>query len=163
MAAARPKALRRLLSPLGFDMTVASDRVGAASAIKMCRSVVLKGLESLLVESFTSARAYGVEDRVLASLKETFPTLDWEVLGSYLFSRSALHGARRAEEMREVAVTVREAGLEPWMASATAERQDWMAAQKARLGLGEVAKDANWREYADRLLQGPVRRNFRST
>jgi 3-hydroxyisobutyrate dehydrogenase-like beta-hydroxyacid dehydrogenase len=145
-------ALRDLLAPLGFAMEVAADRIGVASAIKMCRSVMIKGLEALVTESFTAARAYGVEAQVLASLRETFPTLDWEQLGSYLVSRSALHGKRRAEEMREVAVTVREAGLEPWMATATAERQDWMGRQKGTLGLDRLGKDANWREYADRLL-----------
>jgi 3-hydroxyisobutyrate dehydrogenase-like beta-hydroxyacid dehydrogenase len=133
-------------------MEVAADRIGVASAIKMCRSVMIKGLEALVTESFTAARAYGVEAQVLASLRETFPTLDWEQLGSYLVSRSALHGKRRAEEMREVAVTVREAGLDPWMATATAERQDWLGRQKGALGLDRLGKDANWREYADRLL-----------
>jgi len=145
-------ALKALLEPLGFAMEIAADRVGVASAIKMCRSVMIKGLESLLVESLTSARAYGVEDRVLASLHETFPELDWEKVASYMVSRTALHGKRRAEEMREVAVTVREVGLEPWMASATAERQDWMAREKEPAGLAQVPKDANWREYADRLI-----------
>jgi 3-hydroxyisobutyrate dehydrogenase-like beta-hydroxyacid dehydrogenase len=152
LGGARAAELRDLLVPLGFAMEIASPEVGVASAIKMCRSVMIKGLEALVTESFTAARAYGVEDRVLASLHETFPTLDWEALGSYLMSRSALHGKRRAEEMREVAVTVREAGLEPWMASATAERQDWMGRQKAPLGLDMLGRDANWREYADRLL-----------
>ena len=137
---------------LGFDMQVADPRVGVASATKMCRSVMIKGLESLLVESLASARHYGVEDRVLASLRETFPGLDWEKVASYMIMRTALHGKRRAEEMREVAVTVREAGLEPWMASATAERQDWMARQKDACRFGQVAKDANWREYADRIV-----------
>jgi len=145
-------AFRELMTPLGFDMQVADERVGVASATKMCRSVMIKGLESLLVESLTAARAYGVEDRVLASLHETFPELDWEKVASYMVMRTALHGKRRAEEMREVAVTVRDAGLDPWMASATAERQDFMARSKSPAGLGEVAKDANWREYADRLL-----------
>ncbi len=145
-------AFRELMTPLGFDMQVADERVGIASATKMCRSVMIKGLESLLVESLTSARHYGVEDRVLASLHETFPELDWEKIASYMVMRTALHGKRRAEEMREVAVTVREAGLDPWMASATAERQDFMARQKDAAGLSRVAKDANWREYADRLI-----------
>ncbi len=154
LGGAHAAELRDLLAPLGFAMEVASNDVGIASAIKMCRSVMIKGLEALVTESFTAARAYGVEDRVLASLHETFPTLDWETLGSYLISRSALHGKRRAEEMREVAVTVREAGLEPWMASATAERQDWMGRQKGPLGLDKLGKDANWREYADKLLAG---------
>jgi 3-hydroxyisobutyrate dehydrogenase-like beta-hydroxyacid dehydrogenase len=153
LGGARAGELRELLVPLGFVMEVAASEVGVASAIKMCRSVMIKGLEALVTESFTAARAYGVEDRVLASLHETFPTLDWEELGSYLMSRSALHGKRRAEEMREVAVTLREAGLEPWMASATAERQDWMGRLKGPLGLDRLGKDANWREYADRLLR----------
>jgi len=39
----------------------------------MCRSVMIKGLEAMVIESFTTARAYGVEDAVLASLKETYP------------------------------------------------------------------------------------------
>jgi 3-hydroxyisobutyrate dehydrogenase-like beta-hydroxyacid dehydrogenase len=158
LGGAHAAELRDLLVPLGFAMEIASDEIGVASAIKMCRSVMIKGLEALVTESFTAARAYGVEDRVLASLRETFPTLDWEALGSYLMSRSALHGKRRAEEMREVAVTVREAGLEPWMASATAERQDWMGRQKAPLGLDRLGKDANWREYADRLLAARAQR-----
>jgi 3-hydroxyisobutyrate dehydrogenase-like beta-hydroxyacid dehydrogenase len=153
LGGAHAQALRALLAPLGFDMEVVAERVGVASAIKMCRSVMIKGLEAIVVESFTTARRYGVEDYVLASLRETFPTLDWESQGSYLFSRVALHGKRRAEEMREVAVTVKEAGLDPHMAAASAERQDWVAGLKAAAGLGEVAKDANWREYADRLLQ----------
>jgi 3-hydroxyisobutyrate dehydrogenase-like beta-hydroxyacid dehydrogenase len=144
--------LRDLLAPLGFAMEIAANEVGVASAIKMCRSVMIKGMEAIVTESFTAARAYGVEDRVIASLHETFPTLDWEQLGSYFMSRSALHGKRRAEEMREVAVTLREAGIEPWLPTATAERQDWMGRQKVALGLDSLAKDANWRAYADRLL-----------
>ena len=146
-------AFRAVMAPLGFDMQIVDERIGVASATKMCRSVMIKGLESLLVESLVSARHYGVEDRVLASLSETFPELDWEKVASYMIMRTALHGKRRAEEMREVAVTVREAGLEPLMASAIAERQDHMAKQKDAAGLAQVGKDANWREYADRLLR----------
>jgi 3-hydroxyisobutyrate dehydrogenase-like beta-hydroxyacid dehydrogenase len=146
-------ALKPALDALGFATEIAADEVGVASAIKMCRSVMIKGMEAIVIESFTTARKYGVEDRVLASLQETFPALDWEQQGSYFFSRVAQHGKRRAEEMREAAVTVREAGLEPHMASATAERQDWVAALKGAAALGEVAKNANWREYADRLLK----------
>jgi len=141
------------LKGFGMNATVAAEEIGTASAIKMCRSIMIKGLEAIVVESFTTARRYGVEDHVLASLHETFPTLDWEQQGAYLFSRVAQHGKRRAEEMREVAVTVREAGLEPHMAAATAERQDWVAGLKSAAGLGDFAKDATWREYAARLLR----------
>ncbi len=92
-------------------------RLGVASATKMCRSVMIKGLEAMVIESFTAARAYGVEDAVLASLKETFPGIDWEKQGAYFFQRVIEHGRRRSEEVREVAETVREIGLTPWSAS----------------------------------------------
>jgi len=141
--------LASLLAPLGFSVEVASAEIGYASAIKMCRSVVIKGMEAIFVESLISARRYGVEQHVLASLQETFPTIDWEQQASYFFSRVAQHGKRRAEEMREVAVTVREAGLDPHMAAATAERQDWMAKLAARGAFAGVGAEAGWREYAD--------------
>ena len=93
------------LATLGFSAKVASGELGVASAIKMCRSVIIKGMEALAIESFVAARRYGVEDQVLASLAETFPGLDWETNGSYFFSRVVQHGKRRAEEMREAAAT----------------------------------------------------------
>ena len=67
------------------------------------------------------------------------------------------HGRRRSEELREVVVTVRDAGLTPWSASATAERQAWVAdlADAGVLGTKgtpEFARSADWRVEADRLL-----------
>jgi 3-hydroxyisobutyrate dehydrogenase-like beta-hydroxyacid dehydrogenase len=149
--------LRPHLLALGFDAKLASDKIGVASATKMCRSVMIKGLEAMVIESFTAARAYGVEDAVLSSLKETFPGIDWEQQGAYFFQRVIEHGRRRSEEVREVAQTVREVGLTPWSASGTAERQAWMADLAdqglfgARGGAG-FARNADWRCEADRIL-----------
>ncbi len=80
-------------------------------------------------ECFLTARRYGVEDRIVASLGETFQPLDWEKLAGYLIERVVQHGRRRAAEMREAAETVARAGLDPMMTSATAARQDWVADQ----------------------------------
>jgi 3-hydroxyisobutyrate dehydrogenase-like beta-hydroxyacid dehydrogenase len=112
----------------GFSgVEVFSETIGQASAAKMCRSVIIKGLETLLTESLVAARHYGVENTVIESLHNLLPGHDWRKLALYMISRSLLHGTRRAEEMREVAVTVAEAGLHPWMSSASAERQQWAA------------------------------------
>jgi 3-hydroxyisobutyrate dehydrogenase-like beta-hydroxyacid dehydrogenase len=119
--------------PLGFAGEVFSDRVGPASATKMCRSVIIKGVEALLSESLLSARHYGVEKLVLSSLSDLLPVGDWEKLARYMISRALEHGTRRAEEMREAAATVKEAGIVPLMSLATAERQDFTAAHKAAL------------------------------
>jgi 3-hydroxyisobutyrate dehydrogenase-like beta-hydroxyacid dehydrogenase len=142
-----------LLAALGFRVEPASEELGVASAIKMCRSVIVKGMEAIVIESFLTARRYGVERQVLASLAETFPGLDWEKSGDYFFQRVVAHGKRRAEEMREAAVTVREAGLEPFMASAIADRQAWMAALTAAGVFAETPRDTAWREFADRIAK----------
>jgi Domain of unknown function (DUF1932) len=89
---------------------------------------------------------------VLPTLVETFPSIDWDQQGAYFFSRVVQHGQRRAEEMREAANTVREAGFEPFMATAIADKQQWVADQ-ARAGVfAGVGKDARWQDYADALL-----------
>ena len=149
--------LAPLLVALGFDAKVASEELGVASAVKMCRSVMIKGLEAMVIESFTTARAYGVEDAVLASLAETFPGINWEKQGAYFFQRVIEHGRRRSEEVREVAETVREAGLTPWSAQGTAERQAWVADLADQGLFGQrggqgFARSPDWRIEADRIL-----------
>ena len=150
-------ALLPRLKELGFAPRVASEELGVASATKMCRSVMIKGLEAMVIESFTTARHYGVEDAVIASLRETFPAIDWEKQAAYFFQRVIEHGRRRSEEVREVAQTVREAGLEPFSASGTADRQAWVADLAdaglfGRRGEPAFARSADWRTEADRIL-----------
>ena len=149
--------LAAMLGRWGMDATAVSDRIGVASAIKMCRSVMIKGLEALVIESYATARAYGVEEHVLPTLAETFPSIDWQRQGAYFFSRVVQHGQRRAEEMREAANTVREAGFAPFMAAATADKQQWVADQSAARLFDGLAKDAPWQAYADQLLAGRKR------
>jgi len=154
------RELAPLLVELGFNASVASDELGIASAVKMCRSVMIKGLEATVIECFTTARAYGVEDAVLASLAETYPGIDWEKQGAYFFQRVIEHGRRRSEEVREVAETVREIGLTPWQAEGTAERQAWIADLAddglfGPRGSKEFARSPDWRTEADRILARP--------
>lgn len=151
------ESLAEPLRRLGFAPTAVPGDIGRVSATKMCRSVMIKGLEAMLIESLTAARRYGVEDDVIASLQETFPDIDWERQASYMFNRVIAHGRRRAEEMRESARTVREAGLQPWSAAGTAERQAWMAdlTDSGLFGRREddgFAASSDWRTEADRIL-----------
>ena len=120
----------------------------------------------MVVEAFTTARRYGVEDAVIASLYETFPGLDWEKQGAYMFQRAIEHGRRRSEEVREVAQTVREGGLQPLSASGTAERQAWVAdlgdaGVFGVRGTPGFARSPDWRTEADRILAtlGPRQRS----
>jgi 3-hydroxyisobutyrate dehydrogenase-like beta-hydroxyacid dehydrogenase len=139
----------KLLRSLGFVADTVSADLGVASAIKLCRSVIIKGLESLVVESFTAARRLGVERQVLASLAETYPQFDWEKQGDYLFSRVIQHGRRRAEEMRASAEMIDATGVGGIMAGAAAQRQAAMAAQRHAGAFPDPAQLRPWRERAD--------------
>ncbi len=152
LGGAQAAALAAVLTDWEMDAKAVSDRLGVASAIKMSRSVMIKGLEALVIESYATARAYGVEDHVLPTMQETFPSIDWSEQGAYFFSRVVQHGKRRAEEMREAANTVQEAGFEPLMTAAIAAKQQWVADQAAAGRFKAVPKGAPWQAYADALL-----------
>jgi 3-hydroxyisobutyrate dehydrogenase-like beta-hydroxyacid dehydrogenase len=149
----RAAELAPALQALGMNATFLSEEIGVASAVKMCRSVVIKGLEALAVESMLAARRFGAEQEVLASLQGTFPQMGWQdKLPDYLISRVAEHGRRRAAEMREVAHTLQDVGVEPTMARATAARQDALIDAMAAHGVAYPHGDAfSWRWLADAL------------
>ena len=148
----KAQALTEILLQWGMDAKTVSKELGIASAIKMSRSVMIKGLESLIVEAYTTARFYGVEDYVLPTLLETFPQIVWSAEGAYMFSRVVQHGRRRSEEMRESARTVQETGVTPLMASAIAEKQAWVAQLASKGVFKSITKTSSWQDYADCLL-----------
>ena len=149
----RAAELAPALQALGMNATFLACEIGVASAVKMCRSVVIKGLEALAVESMLAARRFGAEQEVLASLQGTFPQMGWQdKLPDYLLSRVAEHGRRRAAEMREVAHTLEDVGVEPIMAQATAVRQDALCDAMAAHGIAYPHGEAfSWRWLADEL------------
>ena len=109
----------------GLDMrtSVAGPEIGAAAAIKMVRSVMIKGIEALCLECFLAASRAGVEEQIVASLSKSYPGIDWPKVVAYNLERMASHGARRAAEMEEVADTLRELRVEPLMTAGTIQRQ----------------------------------------
>ncbi len=124
-----------------------SAELGPASAAKMCRSIIVKGIEALIMEALLPARRFGVESEVLASLQDLLPGVDWTSQAHYMIARSLQHGTRRAEEMIEVAATVRAAGLEPLMSEACARRQSWAPQFTAAL------KEAALTDMLDTILE----------
>jgi 3-hydroxyisobutyrate dehydrogenase-like beta-hydroxyacid dehydrogenase len=130
-----------MLTPFGMNLEVISTQIGAAAATKMCRSIVVKGLEALLFECVLAAVPYGADERVFATLAETYPGIEWDKLASYKVGRIIEHGERRARELEEVAATLRAIGVEPIMAEAITKRQDWGAALNLLPAFGGKAPD----------------------
>ncbi len=140
------------MTPFGMKMEFTSLKVGEAAATKMCRSIIVKGMEALLTECVLGASRYGAEERVFRSLSETFPGLDWAHMATYMVGRVVVHGERRAREMEEVAETLRSMGVEPMMAEATVRRMDW----SAQLGLKELfhgEAPATHKEFAEAVAE----------
>lgn len=131
-----------LLKSCGMDVAEVGTDVGAAAAIKMVRSVMVKGLAALTQECFLAARRAGVEERIIASLTQSYPTIDWAKFADYNMERMATHGLRRAAEMRDVCETLEELGVEPALTRGTAEREQRTgeARLKERFG-GKVPED----------------------
>jgi 3-hydroxyisobutyrate dehydrogenase-like beta-hydroxyacid dehydrogenase len=123
LAGPHAQAIAPALTALGMRVSVAGAETGAAAAIKMVRSVMIKGIEALTLECFLAASRAGVVDEVAASMKNNYPGLDWAKIVPYNLERMANHGERRAAEMEEVADTLRELGVEPLMTQATVKRQ----------------------------------------
>jgi 3-hydroxyisobutyrate dehydrogenase-like beta-hydroxyacid dehydrogenase len=121
-----PKAAEALgmLRALGFtNLRLVEGEVGRASAIKMIRSVMVKGLEALTTECVLAARRAGVYDEVIASLNASWPGTDWGEKADYNLDRMMVHGLRRAAEMEEVVKTLEALGTGASITRATVERQ----------------------------------------
>jgi 3-hydroxyisobutyrate dehydrogenase-like beta-hydroxyacid dehydrogenase len=143
------------LAPFGISAQIISREVGAAAATKMFRSIIVKGMEALITECVLGAAHYNADERVFASLAETFPGINWKELADYMVGRVVVHGERRAREMEEVAATLREIDIEPIMAEAIVRRMDWsVEAGLKQMFHGEAPK--NYRDVVDAVSKKTV-------
>lgn len=111
------------LNLFGFQIKPISREIGHASATKLCRSIIIKGLEALMVDCARASEHFDVKQNVFASLGETFPSIDWHALSEDMKERVATHGKRRSEEMREAGEMLADAGLDAELALAVANAQ----------------------------------------
>ncbi len=119
----RAREISEQLNALGFNMDPVAEEIGRASAMKLCRSIVIKGLEALMVDCAAACKAAGVEDQVFGSLDASYPSINWRKLAEDMGERVATHGVRRSAEMFEAAAMLQEIGVNPGLATAVAEAQ----------------------------------------
>jgi 3-hydroxyisobutyrate dehydrogenase len=125
------------MAPFGMKLDVLDGAaIGSAAAVKMCRSIIVKGLEALMCECVLAAGMFESDRYVFESLNESFPGMDWKKLADYMVGRVVVHGERRAREMEEVAETLRAIDIDPIMAEATVRRQQWAADLRLRERFG---------------------------
>lgn len=129
---------KQVFDILDMKATVVEGEIGHSSSIKMVRSIMMKGLEALSAECFLSARKLGIDETVMASLEKTYPDFGWHTRAGYMLERMQNHGIRRAAEMREVALTVEQLGLNNGMTKAAV---DWQQA------IGDMKIDLETEEF----------------
>ena len=137
------------LAALDMSAAIHDGPVGSSSAIKMIRSIMMKGLEALVCECVLAGRKAGVIETVLDSLDDTYPGFDWKKRSAYMLERVMTHGVRRAAEMREVTLTVDLLGLDGAMSRASVGWQQTIGELGLRSGADEAA---DYRILADRIL-----------
>lgn len=120
---AAPDALEALTTVGFVDARVIGGSVGDASAVKMIRSVIVKGIEALTAEAMHAAANARVADEVLASLDASERPMPWQIRADYNLDRIMVHGGRRAAEMEEAARTLQSLGVEPLLTRATVTLQ----------------------------------------
>lgn len=133
------EAAAERLNKLGMNITPVATEYGRASAIKLCRSIMIKGIEALIGDCARASRHWGVEREVYGSLGQTFPSIAWPALADDMAERIATHGIRRAAEMREAAQMLDEMGLEPGLARAVADAHERGARQAGGRGRAKQA------------------------
>ncbi|MEM9683991.1 MAG: DUF1932 domain-containing protein [Pseudomonadota bacterium] len=139
-----------LVEPLGFDVAFVREEIGQASATKMVRSIMMKGMEALYLECMQAASHFGIEQQILDSVDASIAGRNWTENCDRVMPRTVIHASRRADEMAQVAATLREIDMDPQMAEATERTLRWCAT----LGLKEVYKDGpakKYREVLDRI------------
>jgi 3-hydroxyisobutyrate dehydrogenase-like beta-hydroxyacid dehydrogenase len=143
------EAAAPVLADLDMSAKIHEGPVGAASAVKMIRSIMMKGLEGLVCECVLAGQKAGVIETVLDSLDDTYPGFDWRKRAAYMLERVMTHGVRRAAEMHEAALTVDLLGLKSEMSRASVGWEQTVG----ELGLRSTASEAaDYRILADRIL-----------
>lgn len=139
---AGPK-LKELMDPYGMSLTLVEGEIGTAALMKMLRSVVLKGIEALMLEMFMAAQTYGLDETMMANVAATFNRGDFEAYSDMLMSTHGLHAARRCDEAEMIRDTIKETGVEPFVTDGIYN----FFKHSAKLGMPEYFKGVKPADY----------------
>jgi 3-hydroxyisobutyrate dehydrogenase-like beta-hydroxyacid dehydrogenase len=144
---------REMVEPFEMRVTVVGERPGRAAAIKMFRSIFMKGIEALVIETLMACETWDVADTVMGTVTKSLDKQPfYPDYTDFLVTTDAIHAERRAHEMDMVIQTMQDVGIEPRMTRATAEMIHWTAG----LGLKEHFKGEvppNWKVVVDEIFR----------
>jgi len=118
------------MQPYDMDLTWVGAKAGQASAIKMFRSIFMKGFLALLMEMLPATHKYQVDSVVLESLAKTMEKNDFLETVRLQMAKGVISSDRMSHEMSAVIDTLTEMGLPAVMATATREKLQWCSRLK---------------------------------
>ena len=121
------KAFCDSFSEYGMNLTDLKCPAGGSSAIKMFRSVFMKGLPQLMIEAMAPAAKFGALDALMDSLNETMYGKTMEQMANIFIARTMVHTKRRAAEMKDVISTLEIMGLDASMSKSTEAKLEQLA------------------------------------
>jgi 3-hydroxyisobutyrate dehydrogenase-like beta-hydroxyacid dehydrogenase len=130
------RQFEQMLRPYGMNITFINERAGSSSTIKMLRSIFVKGLTSLLLETLSASRKAGVEREIMASISKTIGEQPFETLVNLLLTRTSVAAERRVAEMDDVISTLQEMGLDSTASRATQAKLQALADLDIRTRFG---------------------------
>lgn len=135
MLASGPGAARfhELVTPYGMNIQVIEGGAGAASAMKLIRSVFMKGITGLLFESMEAAQRYGIRSALEADIARWIDERPFAQVINRFLGSTAVHAERRLHEMTDVLALLRDLKSSTRMTRAT---RDWFR-EISRMGLHE--------------------------
>ncbi|MGD1066073.1 MAG: DUF1932 domain-containing protein [Vulcanimicrobiaceae bacterium] len=152
------QTFRDVFVPWGMRIEAVSPTLGDGSGIKIVRSIVMKGMEALLVECALCSARHGIQDLVFDSIAETMDARPYRESIEFLLRTDVIHAERRAEEAAMSAEACEEVGLEPFMTRRTSEMLQRVADMRLKEHFGGVVPN-DYRvavEAVDRRLRGEV-------
>lgn len=120
-------ALHELMTPYGMKITCASEKAGDASAIKLIRSIFMKGLAGLMLEMLEASEHYQVSDQVVKSIGNSLDGISFQSHLDRLITGTAIHAKRRAAEIKGSIQLCDEALIKCPMTIASKEKHDLLA------------------------------------
>jgi 3-hydroxyisobutyrate dehydrogenase-like beta-hydroxyacid dehydrogenase len=118
---------QKCMQPCGMNIRVIGVKPGQASAIKMFRSIFMKGLLSLFLEMLTATHRYGVDETVLRSIAESLDGVPFLETARLQMTKGGVNAERMAHEMEEVIATLEGMGLPAGMSRAAMDKLRWCA------------------------------------
>lgn len=139
------QALIDLMSPFGMIIKKVGEEPGEASAIKLIRSIYMKGVAALMIEMLQASEYYNVSERVISSVADTINSTDFVSTMNRLVTGTAIHSKRRSDELKGSIQMLDEMGLDCSMSKAAKNKHDLITAA----GLSEAFSGMTPKNWID--------------